>query len=174
MKLVIAYQNSGLKKDTSKATTRMTGVIYTFQGVMEQFLKKNSHFDGVKEVTMTLTLCGKTRIRTLNRQYRQKDKITDVLSFPVHENLRPDKKNRQKNLAHLDLGDLVICREKAFSQAKEFEITYEQEIVHLAVHGFLHLLGFDHEISPKEEKIMEKYEQDLVGKVYKKLAKIQK
>ena len=133
------------------------------------FLSKNPHFKGVKAVSISMTLCGRTKIRSLNREYRQKDYATDVLSFPVYENLRPDKKVRAKNLPEMELGDLVICKEIAKSQAREFGITYEQEIIHLAVHGFLHLLGFDHEISVKEEKIMEKYESELVNKIYKKL-----
>lgn len=166
MKLEIFYQNSGLKKDTSKGMER---VISSLQAVLRSNLIKNPHFAGVKEVSLTMTLCGKTKIKTLNKSYRQKDYVTDVLSFPVYENLRPDKKPKSKNLSQMDLGDLVICKEKAFSQAKEFEITFEQEIVHLAVHGFLHLLGFDHEISAKEEKIMEALEGEIVGQVYKKL-----
>jgi probable rRNA maturation factor len=149
----------------------MDRVISALEATLAGNLKKNPHFAGVKEVTMTMTLCGKTKIRTLNRQYRQKDYVTDVLSFPVYDNLRPDKKPLEKNLSQMDLGDLVICKEKAMSQAREFDITYEQEVVHLAVHGFLHLLGFDHEISDKEEKIMEAHENDLVGKIYKKLKK---
>ena len=172
MNLEIFYQDSGLKKDTSKGQSQMTRVISALQTVLSSFLKKNPHFQGVKEVTLTMTLCGKTKIKKLNNDYRRIDKVTDVLSFGIYDNLRPDKKSKEKNLAYMDLGDLVICKEKAFSQAREFEITYEQEIVHLAVHGFLHLLGFDHEISPKEEKIMEAYENDLVGKVYKKLKKV--
>jgi probable rRNA maturation factor len=87
----------------------------------------------------------------------------------VFENLRPDRKLRTKNLPQIELGDLVICKEIAKSQAREFKISYEQEVIHLAVHGFLHLLGFDHEISTKEEKIMEAYESVLVNKIYKKL-----
>ncbi|MBC7427546.1 MAG: rRNA maturation RNase YbeY [Bacteriovorax sp.] len=166
MKFSIFYQNSGLKKDTSKGMER---VISALEAVLTSNLKKNPHFAGVKDVTLTMTLCGKTKIRKLNRDYRQKDYVTDVLSFPVYENLRPDKKPKGKNLVQMDLGDLVICKEKAFSQAKEFEITYEQEIVHLAVHGFLHLIGFDHEISAKEEKLMEAHENEIVGQVYIKL-----
>jgi probable rRNA maturation factor len=168
MRLEIFYQNSGLKKDTSKGMER---VISALQSVLAKNLTKNPHFAGVKEVSLSMTLCGKTKIRSLNKQYRQKDYVTDVLSFPVYENLRPDKKPKEKNLTQMDLGDLVICKEKAFSQAKEFEITYEQEIVHLAVHGFLHLIGFDHEISSKEEKLMEAHESELVGLVYKILKK---
>ena len=166
MNFSILYKNSGLKKDTSKGIER---VIFALESVLGSNLLKNPHFAGVKEVTLTITLCGRAKIKKLNFEYRNKDYVTDVLSFPVYENLRFDKKPKNKNLLQMDLGDLVICKEKAFSQAQEFEITYEQEIVHLAVHGYLHLLGFDHEISRKEEKIMEIYENELVGLVYKKL-----
>ncbi len=166
MNFSIFYQNSGLKKDTSKGMER---VISALESVLARNLLENPHFAGVKDVTLTMTLCGRAKIKKLNREYRNKDYVTDVLSFPVYDNLRPDKKPKNKNLSQMDLGDLVICKEKAFSQAREFEITYEQEIVHLAVHGFLHLLGFDHEISPKEEKLMEAHENELVGQVYKKL-----
>jgi probable rRNA maturation factor len=116
-----------------------------------------------------MTLCGKTKIRSLNQIYRRKDYATDVLSFPVHENLRFDRSVQEKNPPTLELGDLVICRDVAKKQAREFGVSYEQEIIHLAVHGFLHLLGFDHEISRKEEIIMEGLEADLVKKIYKKL-----
>lgn len=169
MKFEIFYQNSGSKRNTNSAS--MERVISALEATLAGNLKKNPHFAGVKEVTMSMTLCGKTKIRTLNREYRQKDYVTDVLSFPVYDGLRPDKKPLEKNLSQMDLGDLVICKEKAQSQAREFDITYEQEVVHLAVHGFLHLLGFDHEISDKEEKIMETHENALVGLVYKKLKK---
>ena len=82
-------------------------------------------------------------------------------------NLRPDKKVIEKNQPFVELGDLFICKEIAKSQALGFNISYEQEVIHLAVHGFLHLLGFDHEVSLKEEQIMENYESDLVTKIYK-------
>lgn len=166
MKLTIFYKNSVSKKDTSK---EMDDVISSLESVLSKIIKKNPHFDGVKSVQLTMTLCGKAKIRSLNKQYRDKDKVTDVLSFPLYDNLRPDQKVGQKNFEMMDLGDLIICREKALSQSKEFNITYEQEVIHLAVHGFLHLLGFDHEISEKEEKIMEAHENEIVGEIYKKL-----
>lgn len=168
MKLTVFYKNSVSKKHTSK---EMDHVISSLESVFTKKIKNNPHFEGVKQVQMTLTLCGKTKIRTLNRQYRDKDKVTDVLSFPIYDNLRFDKKPTEKNFEMMDLGDLIICREKALSQSKEFNVTYEQEIIHLAVHGFLHLLGFDHEISEKEEKIMEAYESEIVSEIYKAMKK---
>ena len=175
MKLIITLHesgiNSGIKKQASKGAGTLVKEILALESCFSSFLKKNHHFIGVKEVTISMTLCGRAKIRSLNKEYREKDKATDVLSFPIHENLRPDKNSKKetKNLPQVELGDLIICKEIAKAQAKEFKITYEQEIVHLAVHGFLHLLGFDHEVSAKEEKIMEKYESLLVKKIYKKI-----
>ena len=95
---------------------------------------------------MGATICGKTKIISLNRRYRHRKKITDVLSFPLHHNL----KNRgNEGLQRLYLGDIYICREMAFAQATKFKISYYEELNHLCVHGFLHLLGYDHEISKK-------------------------
>ena len=175
MKLIITLLDSGIKKKTSKAMSSLDKEILALETIFVSFLKKNPHFQNVKQINLTLTLCGKSKIRALNKNYRSKDKTTDVLSFPVHENLRPDnyKVRRDKNIIpNLDLGDLIICKDVAKSQAREFKVTYEQEIIHLAIHGFLHLLGFDHELSEKEEKIMEDLESHLVEKVYKKLKAI--
>jgi probable rRNA maturation factor len=166
MNFSIFYKNSGLKNNTSKGMKR---AISALEVVISANLKKNPHFAGVKSITLTMTLCGKSKIKKLNDEYRKINKVTDVLSFPVYENLRPDKKPKVRNQVLMDLGDLVICKEKAQSQAKEFGITFEQELIHLAVHGYLHLLGFDHEKSAREEKLMEIQENLLVGKVYKKL-----
>lgn len=170
MKLTINHLdtgiNSGIKKKTSKVMGRE---IIALEKTFADFLARNPYFNGVNIVTISMTLCGRTKIKTLNRKYRHKDYVTDVLSFPIYENLRPDKRTKGKNLPEMELGDLVICKEKAKSQARQFNISYEQEIVHLAVHGFLHLLGFDHEISAREEKIMEKFETELVDAVYRKL-----
>lgn len=165
MKLTITLYDSGIKKKTSKVRAFEYSAL---EKVFAAFLSKNPHFSGVKAVSISMTLCGRAKIRSLNRKYRQKDCATDVLSFPVYENLRPDKKTGAKNLPEVELGDLIICKEIARAQAREFKISYEEEVVHLAVHGFLHLLGFDHDVSLREEKIMEKYEAELVNKIYKK------
>jgi probable rRNA maturation factor len=59
----------------------------------------------------------------------------------------------------LFLGDLAICHQKVISQADEFNISYFDEFIHLLFHGVIHLVGYDHEISLKEEKIMELWEE---------------
>jgi probable rRNA maturation factor len=169
MKLTITLYDSGIKNKASKVSTDLLFIIKSLESAFTHFLKKNAHFSGVKAVSISLTLCGKRKIQSLNQEFREKNYATDVLSFPIYENLRPDKLVKTKNLPELELGDLIICKEIARKQAKEFQITYEQEIIHLAVHGFLHLLGFDHEISKIEEQVMEKYENDLVKKIYKAL-----
>lgn len=168
MKIVI-FNHSNLTKSKVKRQSKVSVDFELVCPVLVSYLKKNPHLTGVKDLSINLTLCGKGKIKSLNKLYRKKDKITDVLSFGVHDNLRPDLGPFMKNLAQLDLGDIFICKEVAASQAKEFSITLDMEIIHLFVHGFLHLLGFDHEISQKEEKLMEKEEMILVKKIYKKL-----
>ncbi len=169
MKLTITHLDSGIKKKTSKGASPLSYEIVALEKIFTIFLSKNPHFKGVKAVAMTLTICGKTKIRSLNRQYREMDKATDVLSFGIYENLRPDRIVKVANLPQMDLGDIFICKEIASSQAKSFSIEYNVEIIHLCVHGFLHLLGFDHEVSVNEEKIMQQYESTLVDKILKKL-----
>lgn len=120
----------------------------------------------LKTLEVSLLICGDSRIRDLNRQYRQKDKVTDVLSFPAHEDLRTST----YQFENLFLGDLAICHHQTKRQAKEFKITYMDEFIHLFFHGVIHLLGFDHEISAKEEKLMEKWEK----KALEEFSKIKK
>ncbi len=169
MKLLISVNDTQVKKKKNKVISSKLSEFLVLEQVFLKFLRENQHFDTVDEVSFNLTLCGKVKIKRLNNQYRALDKVTDVLSFGVHDNLRPDKKNKTQNQSIIELGDIYICREVALKQASQFQITYEQEILHLATHGFLHLLGFDHEISLKEEKIMEDFEDKIVSKMYKKL-----
>lgn len=166
MKLLITVIDTRIKNKASKEKLKGLSVV---EAVFSKFLVKNPHFKSVKIVSLNLTLCGKTKIKSLNTKYRAISKVTDVLSFGVHENLRPDYKKKQVLPFEIELGDIFICKEVATKQAKEFDISYEQELFHLLTHGFLHLLGFDHEISPKEEKIMESHEAEIIKMIYKKL-----
>ncbi len=123
----------------------------------------------VESVELSVNFCGRKQMQHLNLKYRKIDKITDVLSFAMHSNLREREKfNKNFNLKNLNLGDLVICREVAIKQSAQFSIPLHSEIIHLAIHGILHLCGLDHDKSSKEKKIMDAYEdyytQKIIGK----------
>jgi len=114
---------------------------------------------------LSMTLCGRVKIQSYNKKYRAKDKATDVLSFPLCENLR----KYSEKAPFLSLGDIFICHEVARRQAKIFKLSYEDEVIHLLTHGFLHLLGFDHELSDIEDRLMRDLEEKLIKKISKNL-----
>ena len=84
-------------------------------------------------------------IKRINKEFRKIDKVTDVISFALID----DAELVQTN----ELGDVFICVEKAISQAEEYGHSARREFAFLAVHGYLHLCGYDHQ-SPEEEKVM--------------------
>jgi probable rRNA maturation factor len=123
---------------------------------------------GVKEAPLSITLCGDSRMRKINKAHRGKDKTTDVLSFPAQENLHESKSLDWSQPGVLPLGDLIISLPVARKQAQRFKVSLETEVVHLFFHGFLHLLGHDHERSESEEKLMQKLEAKLLASFSKK------
>ena len=104
----------------------------------------------VREIHVVLT--DDARIRVLNREYRKKDKPTDVLSFPqFHPKEISGRSKRKVEAPGPYLGDLVISTETTLKQAKEFGVSKRQELARLVVHGVLHLCGYDHEKVPAAE-----------------------
>ncbi len=108
-------------------------------------------------VEISLTLVDAEEIQQLNRDYRNVDKVTDVLSFPQFDDL-----NELPEDGEIMLGDVIICRQRAEEQAEEFGHSVEREMVYLFVHSVCHLLGYDHmeddekaEMRAKEESVME-------------------
>lgn len=135
--------------------------------VEDLFKKKIIKTKNLKSAQVSLLICGDAKIRQLNSLHRSKDKVTDVLSFPSFDGLRVNEFRDPE----LFLGDLAICFPQTKRQAKEFKIPVMDEFIHLFFHGIIHLLGFDHEISLKEEKLMEKWESealDLFSKIKNK------
>ena len=113
-----------------------------------------------KNVYVNVVLTNPANIRKLNTEYRNIDKETDVLSFPMFEKGELEK---VKDLKEDMLGDIVISIERVLEQAKEYEHSFERELAYMAVHGFYHLMGYDHmeendkkEMRKKEENILEK------------------
>lgn len=113
-----------------------------------------------------ITLVDNTDIRDINKEHRGIDKATDVLSFPLIEYVdnKPDivPGDIDPETNRVSLGDIVISVEKAKEQAESFGHTEEREYAFLAVHGMLHLLGFDHETKEQEDVMFSKQEMILI------------
>lgn len=104
-----------------------------------------------KRIEISVNLVGEAKIKELNKKYRNKNKVTDVLSFPMNE--------------RSDLGDIFICLSFAKKEAKSENVSIERKLAQLTVHGFLHLSGYDHERSNKDEEQMLKLESKVMGKL---------
>ena len=106
---------------------------------------------------ISIMLVDDNEIRNINREHRDVDKATDVLSFPVVEMLEgrilSDKGDFDLDGNMLVLGDIVISLETAVSQAEEYGHSFEREIAFLTTHGVFHLLGYDH-CDENQEKLM--------------------
>lgn len=89
---------------------------------------------------MNLVFLDTAAAKRLNNDYRHKNYATDVLSFPM--------------TGEMGLGDLVICLPVIKKQAKEHDLKFEEELAYVILHGVLHLLGYDHELSVREDRIM--------------------
>ncbi|BDG46474.1 MULTISPECIES: rRNA maturation RNase YbeY [Parageobacillus] len=100
------------------------------------------------------------RIRIINRDYRGKDQPTDVISFALEEKGEGEVEIVGADVPPL-LGDIIISIPKAKEQAKEYGHSFMRELGFLAVHGFLHLLGYDHK-TEEEEKIMFSKQKDIL------------
>ena len=129
----------------------------------------NSSLVQLNKFSLNLSIVDDQLIFDLNSQYRGKDKVTDVLSFPVHEDLRDGFDEASISGGEILLGDIFICHSVAVKQAKEAGIDLITEIAELFIHGVLHLLGYDHEISAQEQEIMYRLEA-IVFDLYKELA----
>lgn len=95
----------------------------------------------------------------MNRQFRAKDKVTDVLSFPIYD-FTVESVNR--GVSPVLLGDIVISVPQAKRQAEAMGLSTEEEVLRLAIHGLLHLLGYDHETSKKDAQKMKSLERRLL------------
>lgn len=123
----------------------------TIQRATQAILEQAGH----PTAQLSLSLVGKTRMRSLNRKYRKRDYPTDVLAFPM---------KNMGGLTEVFLGDVVICMPVAIGQASRFDNTPDQEMLRLLIHGTLHLLGYDHEISQQEAARMQRKERAIFKK----------
>lgn len=148
-----------------------------FDGVNETLKYKESILKVIEEcfkeekledlnLSICITLTTPENIRKLNKEYRNVDKETDVLSFPMFEKNEIDRivKNKEKQLAKETIGDIVISIKKVEEQAKEYGHSFERELSYMLVHGFYHLMGYDH-IEEEDKKIMRPKEEKILNKL---------
>lgn len=132
--------------------------------IAEKVLKED-----FSKVYVSLNFVSDEEIQRLNKEFRNVDKVTDVLSFPnlnktPKEKLEKFKKSYDFDEGLLFLGDIVISKNVAKAQAREYEHSLTREVCFLALHGFLHLLGFDH-VKEEDERVMNKIQDKILSEV---------
>ena len=134
--------NEDLKKETKK---------------IKKLLKYGIKKEKLKNVEFNIIFVDINKIHEINKNYRNIDRPTDVISFALED-------NEEFKLKRRVLGDIYICVERAHEQSIEYGHSFLRELAFLSVHGFYHLLGYDH-MEKEDEKIMfEKQELILNGK----------
>ena len=136
----------------------------TYEAIVKKVFDKCFEEENLQnsKLYITVTFTNPENIRKINKQYRNIDKATDVLSFPLYEKQELDKKIEQQEFLHEDvLGDVVISIEKVEEQAKEYGHSFERELSYMLVHGFYHLMGYDHIEEEDKKKMREKEEEIL-------------
>lgn len=136
-------------------------VTYSLKSLVRKAVKATLKYEKVKnncEVSVTFT--DDESIRVLNYQYRSIDRATDVLSFPLEDDIDELSPNEL-----LMLGDIVISLERASSQADEFGHSFERETAFLCVHSMLHLLGYDHETGEEDELDMRRRQREIMESI---------
>lgn len=122
----------------------------------EEVLEKTSE--------LSVTFVTNERIQQINSEYRNIDRPTDVISFALEDEVEGEQELLLSDENPVLLGDIIISVEKAKEQAEEYGHSFSRELGFLAVHGFLHLLGYDH-MNEQEEKEMFK-RQDVILESY--------
>ncbi len=137
----------------------------SLEKTMEKAASKAVELEGLPDLAcqLSVTFVGLDEIHELNRDYRGVDRPTDVLSFPQFdpEDIAFYREEPDEVPEELMLGDVVICREKAEEQAKEFGHSFERELIYLFTHSVLHLLGYDHE-EDDDKKVMRAREEEIM------------
>ena len=135
-----------------------------WEKIVKRVLDKCFEEEGLldSKLIITITFTTPEEIRKINKKYRKIDRATDVLSFPMFENDELDEKIKNKDFLYEDvLGDIIISIDKVREQAEEYGHSFERELSYMLVHGFYHLMGYDH-IEEEDKKIMRPKEEKIL------------
>lgn len=120
---------------------------------IEKLLQHAATFENINdEAEVSITFVDNERIKEINKEYRDKDQPTDVISFALEELGEGEVEIIGADMPRF-LGDIIISIPKAKEQAEEYNHSFERELGFLSLHGFLHLLGYDH-MTEEDEKVM--------------------
>ena len=128
--------------------------------VLEHAIEKEK----LENVEFNVIIVNNDYIHELNKNYRNIDRETDVLSFPMYEKEELETVKKQKQEWKDTLGDIVISIERVEEQAKEYGHSFEREFAYMLVHGFYHIMGEDH-IEEEDKKIMRAKEENVLSKL---------
>jgi probable rRNA maturation factor len=144
MKLKIYFENG----------QEIMPITYKLKMLIREAIETTLDFEDYRNICeVSVTFTDNEGIRELNKKFRNIDKPTDVLSFPLFDFEGESEEPPIDEMIN-NLGDIVISLERAREQAEEFGHSFERETAFLCVHSMLHLLGYDHEISEEDDKDM--------------------
>ena len=138
-----------------------------WEAIVKKVLDKCFEEEGLldSKLIMTITFTTPEEIKKINKKYRKIDKATDVLSFPMFEKDELDEKIKSGDFPYEDvLGDVIISIEKVREQAEEYGHSFERELSYMLVHGFYHLMGYDH-IEEEDKKIMRPKDETILNEL---------
>ena len=155
MKLKIYFENDQKKHS----------IHYNLKMLIRHTILETLDYEGMENDTeVSVTFVDDEGIRELNKKFRNMDKPTDVLSFPLLDYEGESEEPFFDELCH-NLGDIVISLERAMAQANEFGHSFEREVAFLTAHSMLHLLGYDHELSEEDDADMRKRQNDIMERL---------
>ena len=135
-----------------------------YEEIISRVLKECFKVEGFLETKLyvNIILTNPENIKKINKQYRNIDEETDVLSFPMFEKNEIEKIKQQENIDIL--GDMVISIERVEKQAEEYGHSFERELSYMVVHSFYHLLGYDH-IKEEDKQLMRPKEENILNRL---------
>ncbi|WLR43982.1 rRNA maturation RNase YbeY [Bacillus carboniphilus] len=139
---------------------------------IEKLLQNTAEIEEIeKGAEVSVTFVNNESIRQINREYRDKDQETDVISFALEEHAEDEINIKGEHLPRV-LGDIIVSYPKAVEQAEQYGHSLMREILFLTVHGFLHLLGYDHMTEEDEKEMFNKQKEILDRYGYKREGEI--
>lgn len=137
-----------------------------YSELTEKVLKKCFETENLldKNIYVSIIYTTPVDIQAYNKEYRNIDKATDVLSFPMFEKEEVEKLKQEKSIVTEVLGDIIVNLSQVKMQADEYGHSFERELAYMLVHGFYHLMGYDH-IQPEDKKEMRDKEENVLSEL---------